>query len=459
MTLQFVACRGAKDRVVVDTKTRRMVRSHVMKGRNAGRTLARSHRSRAVAAAMSPDKLEHMRPEDGPLMLSRWVGDDIAAYANGVTWTPYQKMRIHQCFSIIADALYPHELCHSTDLYKTRWFQNLFVDEAFFHASLAITTTCLQFYLNRDEESSAALGHLSRAVQIVNKRLSSSDATSENTLSLVFLLAMNEMLRGDHARSKVHLDGLQCLVELRGGLSSFKGPDAERVMHKICRADVEFALLTSSAPRFFFSDIPSHLIPPTTEGMDDRYLHLPQVFSETSDSMSQLAIDVIKTTQLFNNFFHAPMVSWDDYTNIILSLIYQCIRIEQNEAYALDDVQRGWFYGFLAFSVSFLFHFGRRRMLCYPTLSSNIRRLVKKLSGDSSCPDILLLWLPLISGSSICKEESDYQWIFPTMANASRAMGLKSWEDVIEELQGVPWVHLLHGEAGKRMWELCQNYY
>ncbi|KFA71445.1 hypothetical protein S40288_04297 [Stachybotrys chartarum IBT 40288] len=455
MTIQFVACRGGNNnRVVVDTKTRRMVRSHVMKGRNAGRTVARTQRPRGAVAA---GELDSIRPEDGPLALSRWVGDDVAAYASGVCWTPYQKMRIHQCFSIIADALYPHELCHSTDLYKTRWFQNLFVDEAFFHASLAITTTCLQFYLNRAEESSAALGHLSRAVHIVNKRLSSADATSDNTLSLVFVLAMNEMLRGDHARTKVHLDGLQCLVELRGGLGSFKGPDAKRVMHKICRADVEFALLTGSSPRFFFLDVPSHIMSSTTDTIDNRYLPLLQVFSHASDDASRLAIEVIHTTQLFNNFFHAPMVSWDDYTAIILSLTYQCIRIEQNEVNALGDVQQGWFYGFLAFAVSFLFHFGRRRMLCYPAVASNVRRLVRKLSHDPSCPDILVLWLSLLSGLSFCKEESDYQWISPMVAEVSRKMGLKTWEDVVEELQSVPWVHLLHGDPGKRMWELCQN--
>lgn len=95
MTIQFVACRGGNNnRVVVDTKTRRMVRSHVMKGRNAGRTVARTQRPRAPVTA---GKLESIRPEDGPLTLSRWVGDDVATYASGVCWTPYQKMRIHQC--------------------------------------------------------------------------------------------------------------------------------------------------------------------------------------------------------------------------------------------------------------------------------------------------------------------------------------------------------------------------
>lgn len=102
-----------------------------------------------------------------------------------------------------------------------------------FHCTLASSATMVNFYLKRKEEPVAAIHHLSEAFHLVNKRLSGPEALSENTIAVVICLGILEMLKGNLERRRLHLNGLQRMLQMRGGLETLY-PNYHLVQ-KICR--------------------------------------------------------------------------------------------------------------------------------------------------------------------------------------------------------------------------------
>ncbi|GKT54607.1 hypothetical protein ColTof3_01946 [Colletotrichum tofieldiae] len=120
-------------------------------------------------------------------------------------------------FYAVGEALYPPEFCQSQNPMKTVWFGYLLTDKAFFHVSLSMTATCLDFFEYKEHESPEAIAHMTQAFALVNQRLSGPDAISNPTIALY----------------KTHLLGLVRMVELRGGIHVLEENDD--VLQKICR--------------------------------------------------------------------------------------------------------------------------------------------------------------------------------------------------------------------------------
>jgi hypothetical protein len=87
--------------------------------------------------------------------------------------------------------------------------------------------------LDKHETSPQALYHLSATYRCISQRLQRNVAPSDMTIAAVVSMAIHEDLKGQPARSKVHIDGLQQLVELRGGIDCF-GANCV-LLHKMCR--------------------------------------------------------------------------------------------------------------------------------------------------------------------------------------------------------------------------------
>jgi hypothetical protein len=86
---------------------------------------------------------------------------------------------------------------------------------------------------DKHETSPRALYHLSVTYRCISERLQRDVTPSDMTIAAVVSMAIHEDFKGQPARSKVHIDGLQHLVELRGGIDYL---DANNMLlHKICR--------------------------------------------------------------------------------------------------------------------------------------------------------------------------------------------------------------------------------
>jgi hypothetical protein len=73
-----------------------------------------------------------------------------------------------------------------------------------------------------DQDTSAAqIRHLCLALRLVNARLSGKDAVTNETLFVVLVLGLYERYQGEFDRGLVHLDGVQRMLDMRGGIRKF----------------------------------------------------------------------------------------------------------------------------------------------------------------------------------------------------------------------------------------------
>lgn len=77
-----------------------------------------------------------------------------------------------------------------------------------------------------------ALVHIAHAFRLTNGKLSSPEALKNQTMAAVVSLGLHEQLVRDYASSRIHLQGLVKIVDLRGGLVQLP----RELAQKICRS-------------------------------------------------------------------------------------------------------------------------------------------------------------------------------------------------------------------------------
>lgn len=87
-----------------------------------------------------------------------------------------------------------------------------------YHCSLALMSILNSFVFGREPVSWEATYHLGQAVALVNEKLDTLDALSNSNLAVVNFLVIRDIFKEDEAGAKIHLRGLQKMLELRGGL-------------------------------------------------------------------------------------------------------------------------------------------------------------------------------------------------------------------------------------------------
>ena len=85
-----------------------------------------------------------------------------------------------------------------------------------------------------EDDPMLAVRHLSRTFLLTNQRLSRTDAVSDASMAVVVLMAQYERQRERYIKGLTHIDGLQLMVEMRGGISQL-ARDKPSLCQKIIR--------------------------------------------------------------------------------------------------------------------------------------------------------------------------------------------------------------------------------
>jgi hypothetical protein len=96
-----------------------------------------------------------------------------------------------------------------------------------------MSEVCVDSLLGKRETSPLALQHLSNTYRCIKRNLQTHRIPSDSTIASVVSMAIHEDLRGHPDRSKVHIDALQRMVEIRGGIAQFRSNRA--LCMKLCR--------------------------------------------------------------------------------------------------------------------------------------------------------------------------------------------------------------------------------
>jgi hypothetical protein len=87
--------------------------------------------------------------------------------------------------------------------------------------------------MGKQETSPRAIQHLYNTYRCIRQNIQKNEMPSDPTIAAVMSMAIHEDLRGHPDRSKIHVDALFRLIELRGGLDELEARQV--LVQKICR--------------------------------------------------------------------------------------------------------------------------------------------------------------------------------------------------------------------------------
>lgn len=91
-----------------------------------------------------------------------------------------------------------------------------------FHCIVAMLNGACHFSLMGPDNSTESMQHLSRTFRLVNESLSGVHAVSDATFAAVVAMTQYYQLRSEYEEGLIHLDGLEQMVNLCGGIGSLR---------------------------------------------------------------------------------------------------------------------------------------------------------------------------------------------------------------------------------------------
>ncbi|KAL4910129.1 hypothetical protein BDW74DRAFT_173596 [Aspergillus multicolor] len=459
----------------IDRATRKRIRTHAATGKNANRTLTRPSRTKAIVRKDSsatpfrvPETITRARRDKtADEEVPRPVTDGLL-FPIPVPET--SKGLVREALFFFSGVRYNPELdgaLENPSQMGSIWVQYFFLDEAYFHCSVATTILCSR---NLVRETAQGMYHIARTYRIVQKRLrSQEEATSDMTMAILVAMSQYERLQGQFERGYVHLQGLRRMVELRGGIRHFDSESCG-VIQKVLRADLEFALQLGSRT---LSGVEGIEFLRLCKGvcihdgkMADR-LTDPGIDSHLQMSLRAdlwtIFSDMRSLAMLLNNADagHRQKLDAVGFHNTIMLLGFRLLHIGPLDTStdsgtcpnsSMSILEEAVHLGLVAFLVTFLRGLDHR-VADKPLLSSRLRLAIQKMSSAAEegaggeFMQRVLLWM-LFIGAVVVFKPSDDEWLIPTTNNTMKALGLSSWDEVKKTSIRFPWVHAIHDRAG-----------
>ncbi|KAJ9271320.1 transcriptional regulator family: Fungal Specific TF [Paecilomyces variotii] len=461
----------------INPSARKQIRRHVATGKNAGKKLARPSRKKAfelsrksaAAVTKTPEvvkKTHNSKPtEEVIYAVEQQIGDGLSILPVPDELVPGSRPLERMAISFIGGPRHAPEMSNALDttsMSSSIWVQFMFSDEAYFHCMVALSVTVLDPIAIKPAGLLVAARHLSQTFRLINERLSGDNAASDTTIAVVVMLAEYERQLGHYNNCLVHIEGLQRMVELRGGISKLTSINPH-LTKKIFRIDLEYALHTGSPTRFSPQDIAfgstgilrfprKHQRRSEQKGS---IVYRSAKFKQLSADLEDVFMDIIYFAHLLNETSSRRLPKMDHcvFHENILFLGYRLIAISTlrgpNHPNNLEDMIH---LGLTTFVSAFFWSLDRS-IPTIPLLTESIRSIVQRYAGDSQEERAVLLWLLFTLAASISKQPDDEVWLVPKAAETMDAMDLHTWEDVHRTLSMFPWVNATHDTAGQALWQ------
>ncbi|KAL2131203.1 hypothetical protein VTI74DRAFT_5406 [Chaetomium olivicolor] len=484
MMFEFIDNNRTDDAVV-----RRQIRSHAARGHNAGKKLNRPSRKN-IQGLREPDSVSVKGERSTRLPV-------LAIRSLSLVPTHWRKLQkpgseglalIQRAVLFISGVRHAPELDAALDYREevpSRWVQPMFLDEAYFHGAMALFIAGLNSPADQARVTAQAQ-HICRALQVVNARLSEPNAAAKENIAVILILGMYERYDGNYRRGLVHLDGLRRILEMRGGIAEFARVSPE-MTRKVFRADLEYSLHLGIPTRFTVQDVGQHfasnsiisslpkhasthstkshspflLVHPVLTALLQQATHVSRLLNTASQPTAQK----VSSRQAHDTFILlgyrlqalSPLLQVLNAADAVPVLpaafpaSYYGERRTEEEAICV---------GLTAFVVSFLRGGGCGKMKKGPL--SWVCDGARLVGTTTIMADIweweVVLWMIFIGVAAEVFDESDVEgWVVPKAREAVGALGLGTWENVVNVLRRWPWIDALHGKRGREFWEWCRG--
>ncbi|KAK4210137.1 hypothetical protein QBC37DRAFT_442914 [Rhypophila decipiens] len=317
--MPFIVSTGPPGAKQIDKRTRKLIRSHVMIGRNMGRALpkraskttdsseARARDSqaqsetdqhkctkakrscktrRSVARQRSETQTALARTVFGILLTShipRKVRTDLSLIQCADRTVEPSTVLVVLRFSSIAErALYTLEPCVQFDKPDRRWLEPIGHDAVFLHTMISTAEDYFMLLTGSRAHGTSSpdprvtgreLAHLSKALRLLRERLiraEQEEGLSDDTICAILCIATTARGFGDYEAAFAHMLGLRKIVDLRGGIAGLRG--SGKLLIDLFRCDLGMALDTGSPPTFFNDPSVEPFISYPTTSLSDIFL-------------------------------------------------------------------------------------------------------------------------------------------------------------------------------------------
>ncbi|KAL2680542.1 hypothetical protein Neosp_008144 [[Neocosmospora] mangrovei] len=440
MKFHFVDSHAASD-----PGSRKAIRRHVMKGKNLGRTIQGRGRKHAVAqgpkifeGVQKKEKLEELvvaRRErdvpvdsDGSTLIfpeivphdvlgspsSPFAGEEYTYFAFPIQFTPSMRYMVYQ----------------------------------FLHCLLAMVATYLNLFRKPDCEPLEATRHFSQTLRLINPKLMQPTPPQDSTIAIIISLAIHSKLIRDPPKCSMHLDGLQRLVDLRGGLSEISESN-RALLHKILRTDIELAISLGARTRYGVGGLTAATPGPTAA----RILRYP--LNQMCEPLRHMTREMLA---LCRQPGKAKMVGLQ-YQDVLIWLWQRLIDFAPlSEKRPLDPLDDMWHLGLLTFLANITWPTSFLRGLNCGLLQKLLRERINSKVLLERGDDYRALWFWIVFVYAMLLPEDNYgQLPVQQIREMAGELNIRTWEEVKVAFRPFPWIGILHDVHGKKLWELIKD--
>ncbi|KAI0890467.1 uncharacterized protein GGS22DRAFT_13939 [Annulohypoxylon maeteangense] len=491
--MPFIMSTGTKK---PDPELRKMIRSHVMKGKNRGRILRPNYQKAVeLEVIVDPDgnipKLDNggswslVVPEYLPA-IPRNIGSDLSLIRFADEIDEPTVNTIIEFSTIAKKALFPLESCIDFGPKKREWMEDLTKDAAYLHAMAFSAQGYFDLRRGRAPSTSSALTdpHVVKTLRLLRERLETVDHGDmmqflAKTAAIVLCLAFHAHLTGDYYAARHHINGLRRIVDLSGGFGVLKH-NAKAIV-EVLRCDIGMALHSGTRPVFFsdlerepywpYPDFAAHACDPAwplLNAVED------EPFLGILDGEIATAWRVTKRfSTLLNHAADTRSKLPQDYLlDTMASVAYRLLH--KSSLFPRSSLDEAMRLGILVF-VSNIFlqwagvrlpytHFPAAYRDCLVNLnlkSLDLSLSIPTISDDSSDvsnpPPLwssqLLLWLLTIGRISIFDSSDGDRWLKPWLRVNLDLCGVRSWSAMRGVLDSFMWVGIVHDVPGKSLFD------
>ncbi|OAK98702.1 hypothetical protein IQ06DRAFT_378573 [Phaeosphaeriaceae sp. SRC1lsM3a] len=465
MLLQFV------NDTAIGPEERRLIRSHVMRGKNAGRPRPPRkplvHRKEELSISRSDDKrqevgeIKHILYPHQPL----WNELSLTSYPYYIG--PEKERFVYQRLWIIAKALYPPEFCTEVNLSHYAWFRFVLEDVAYFHCLLAICFSFTTHFGGPRRISSEALRHISQAYRMTNERLSSFEACSDQAIAVVTMLAIYQRMHHQQAVGLVHFQGLRRMVELRGGLAKLASEN-RALAQKPWRLALEFALQDGAPATFSLGDVyGSHhstgfkSFNNASDEQNQELMHrrmtrsvLPTCTVDVDPTLLQLLTSINDFTNFLNSTTDKTKLDPLDYSDAVCFLLHRLLAyapISPLHRHHLPQLDNLIHLTLVTVMTTLLPEYGHNQAR-YDLLTNQLRETLQTMRAPETAKEqAVLLWAVFVAYVTILDDMEDEAMLNRMAVENSETLKLHYWDDLKRLLCSFGWIGVLYDKAGSRL--------
>ncbi|KAJ5469877.1 hypothetical protein N7530_007234 [Penicillium desertorum] len=461
---------------------RKLIRSHVMRGKNTRtRALPGRVKGRSPATAVGIQRPQHAAGDSdsseeshGARTRSELLDSDedalarirdsemVPGAADMFTFIKFPEdidsnSRSLLCayFSYMKDEMYPIVRYSRPDTPKTYWFHWAYLDLAYLHSILYMTSFSLDSL--RGQKSKRTEFHAYRMIHELNKQLSDPNtALTDSTTIVVMALALIAESFGDVVSAHMHVMGLKKIVDLRGGIESFASHPLLQsklhrtgLVHSICTgANLAFHQDAASFDSAFDSSSELAQLKPSDASCFSRSRSVVRTLERR---LYAILRDVQDFSQLINDSHDSGHkireMSLEDLITYIQSLLLM-LEFEDNDIF--PELLR---LSLLAFLTTIFWGFPGVKFE-YPRLANQLRQACMAFTPRTAGESYLFAWALMVGATSVFRGP-DQTWLLQRLRPLIRDSLGRTWFEVKNNLRQAMWIDSIHDGPGIEVFNQC----